>query len=223
MSVRLLQQLDLALLALSSATCVVCDGPTSKGRCELCQRSAPHRVRTRSGLPVGCLGPYRGSLKRSIFELKFRGATSKATALAVALAGRFQQQLRGKLLVPVPLHPARLAERGYNQSALLARVISRHSQAQADCSVLRRRSVRARQASLGRRERLSNLQGAMQAQRCGEKRQAVVLVDDVVTTGATLDVAAQALRSQGFAVSGALCCARTPSQSELRAAPTKKQ
>jgi ComF family protein len=113
------------------------------------------------------------------------------------------------VLLPIPLAPERLRERGYNQAALLAQALSARK---TDCGTLLRLHWTPPQSGLNRAQRLRNLQGAFvvnpkhAAQLAGQH---VLLVDDVMTTGATLDAAAHTLRAAGVATVSALVLART--------------
>ena len=113
-------------------------------------------------------------------------------------------------MLPVPLSPERLRQRGYNQALLLARALG-HPQVHARM-LLRVRDTEA-QSHLARAERLRNLRGAfvpdpLRAAQLAGKR--VLLVDDVMTTGATLHAAAAPLRDAGALQVCALVLARTP-------------
>lgn len=118
------------------------------------------------------------------------------------------------LIVPVPLSRERLRERGFNQAAQLARALARQPGAPACASrVLLRPRHTAAQSTLPRRQRLTNLRGAFQVpwpQAAQIRGQRVLLVDDIMTTGATLNAAAQALRQAGAAHIFAMVVARTP-------------
>jgi competence protein ComFC len=108
--------------------------------------------------------------------------------------------LRDVVLVPVPLHSTRLAERGYNQAALLANRVAGRLDAPVRAMALARAQDTPRQATLGRSERLSNVTHAFVVR---EPRavagRAVLLVDDVRTTGSTLRACADALTQGGVA------------------------
>jgi ComF family protein len=100
------------------------------------------------------------------------------------------------------MHPKRLCERGYNQAALLARHLARLSSGAVNVRSLQRVANTAQQARLNREERSLNLQNTMQSRRWHDPRPAV-LVDDVLTTGATLLECARALNEAGANVIGA--------------------
>jgi ComF family protein len=108
--------------------------------------------------------------------------------------------LRGAIVVPVPLHPLRLAERGFNQSALLGGRLARRLGAPFAPRALRRTRETPRQATLDRSARASNVAGAFAVAGRQSDRlrgRTVVLVDDVMTTGATLDACAHAILGAG--------------------------
>lgn len=112
------------------------------------------------------------------------------------------------VVVPVPLHPWRRVQRGFNQADILACALGRPV-----WRVLRRRRLGAPQATLSGDERLANVQGAYGVSRSARgtaraRPRAVVLVDDVMTTGATLDACSQVLRDTGVEWIAALTVAR---------------
>lgn len=148
-----------------------------------------------------------------VTALKFNARPGIAKALADILekaegAGELLQD--SDVIVPVPLAPRRLRERGYNQSLLLARSLDR---AKLHHAGLERTHETLVQSHLDRRARLHNLLGAFAVPDAARARLAgahVVLVDDVMTTGATLHAAASALHQGGAARVSALVFARTP-------------
>jgi len=110
-------------------------------------------------------------------------------------------------MVPVPLHPSRLRSRGYNQSALLAREVSKLTGLPVKEDLLVRVKDAPPQMGLGRENRWRNVGSAFQC--VGDLRnQAVLLVDDVVTTGSTMSACASALKSAGAASVWGLALAR---------------
>ncbi|MDB4947263.1 MAG: Competence protein phosphoribosyltransferase domain protein [Labilithrix sp.] len=142
---------------------------------------------------------YGGSVAEAVQRFKFEGRYDLASRLGGVMAERVRP-LAGLLdvVVPVPLHPVRLAERGYNQAALLGRVVARTLALRHDPRALVRRVATAQQASLGRKERLRNVASAFAARVPGALRgQRVLLVDDVRTTGATLAACRETLLGAG--------------------------
>lgn len=165
-------------------------------------------------LPEGAsLGPYEGALRSAVLALKFGGQRRLAAQLARVLwtVPRVRELLAAEaVLVPVPLHPRRLRRRGFNQSELIARELRRLS-GQRLCAVAltRRRDTHA-QTGLSAAQRRVNVAGAFAAHRTDNVRgRAVVLVDDVYTTGATARACARALRQAGATGVRLLTVART--------------
>jgi ComF family protein len=117
-------------------------------------------------------------------------------------------------IVPVPLHPRRLRERGFNPSALLARWIARDCGCRFDAGLLRRVRDTPSQTGLGRRARRANLRGAFAVRPGTRAPRAVWLVDDVITTGSTLAESARVLHRAGSERIVAICAARTPDARE---------
>lgn len=113
-----------------------------------------------------------------------------------------------ELVVPIPLHPRRLRERGFNPAALLARNLSRAWDVPWNPVALRRLRDTPSQTRLDRDERQANVRDAFRAR--GRQPAHVCVLDDVVTTGATLEAAARALRAAGSTHVTAVCAARTP-------------
>jgi ComF family protein len=142
------------------------------------------------------LGPYEGSLKTVLHALKYRGRRRLATRLAEALLDEPSARalLSGEaLLVAVPLHPRRLRERGFNQSELIARALGRST----GLPVVRKKDTIA-QTGLSASGRRRNVAGAFTVrQPWAVAGRTVVLIDDVLTTGATVRACAAALRDAG--------------------------
>ena len=160
---------------------------------------------------VTALGPYEGLLRSAILAFKYAGRRVVGTRLAEALARRMTRI--GDVLVPVPLHAARQRSRGYNQADVVARALAAAVAISPPTAVLRDalRRVRPteRQSALDLSARDANVAGAFapgdDAHRLAGR--SVLLVDDVVTTGATLRACAQVLRSLGAASVAAACLA----------------
>jgi len=181
-------------------SCAACAEPLGSFGlfCPRCAREAQLKLHQGSldGVPTVSLGPYAGPLKDAIRRFKYDKRAELAEPLARALLAHTQAEVAfgGRDLVPVPLHPMRLAERGFNQSALLAKGLARPASAVYCPRALLRRSNTARQARLERSAREENLREQIQARHPPSGRP-VVLVDDVLTTGSTARACLSALRS----------------------------
>jgi ComF family protein len=146
-------------------------------------------------LPLRSFALYGGALADAILTLKYRDRPDLARPLGELLAQL--DRLRCDLVVPVPLHPRRLAERGYNQAALLARPLARRLGVPFRPRALRRARLAAPQASLDRAKRLAIAGAFTLAPGLSVAGQRVLLVDDVATTGATLAGCAAPLYAAG--------------------------
>jgi ComF family protein len=154
---------------------------------------------------------YEGAARALVAGLKFRGALAIAETMAAQIAANVPPAiLRDGELVPVPLHPARLRRRGFNQAARLAEALSRRTGLPvADC--LERAGSPSTQVGRDRRARMRAIEGAVAVRRKTAAPRAALLVDDVVTTGATLAACTAALApGPGRTVVRALAYARTP-------------
>jgi ComF family protein len=145
------------------------------------------------------LGPYEGLLREVVLRMKQPGGQSLAETAGRMwgrrMAPRFAD-VASPVVVPVPLHWTRRWRRGFNQSEILARALARALQAPCRAYLVRRTRATPMQAHLSTAaERQQNVRGAFSARRSGPLAgQTVVLVDDVMTTGATASEAARALR-----------------------------
>jgi ComF family protein len=140
-------------------------------------------------------GPARHALQR----LKYGGGGRLAAPMAEAAWPAFEALLAvcGRLpLVPVPVHPARLRQRGYNQAALLAVELGRRAGLPV-LEILERQRATTRQHGLNKVARLHNLRGAFRVREGGRVPPAMILVDDILTTSATLEACAGALARAG--------------------------
>lgn len=144
---------------------------------------------------VGASGLYEGMLKRAIRAFKYNGAVELAAPLAERLAVTLElRNWAFDFIVPVPLSVNRVAERGYNQSDLLGRRVAEQMNIRYRPDVLRRERDTEQQARLNIQQRAENVKDAFAAAEDAAD-QSVLLIDDVVTTGATLEACADALKN----------------------------
>lgn len=205
------QLLNRLLDLLAPPECAACDAAvaSSSAFCDACRLPVCQAARRElCGVPLVVAGSYAAPLSTAIVRFKYggRGELSRPLArLLVPALGRLQLS-KSAALVPVPLHRRRLAERGYNQAALLAGELGRA----LGRTCLPRLLVRTRdmdhQVGKARAERLHNAREAFSL-RAATARE-VVLVDDVVTTGATVRACAQALARGGVRLAGVVALAQ---------------
>jgi ComF family protein len=186
--------------------------PLAPPWCSACGHPTPMRV---ARCPECAGGPawarqavaYAGPAPAMVAAFKDGRRRSLAGVLAAVMAGSLPRPPDGAVLVPVPLAPRRLAERGFNQSALIARALARTWDVPTVEALVRRRDDPPQRGAAAR-ERTRQVSGAFAARPGLRPPRAAVLVDDVHTTGATLAACARALRRAGCREVGAVAFAR---------------
>ncbi|HVH43297.1 MAG TPA: phosphoribosyltransferase family protein [Labilithrix sp.] len=179
--------------------CAACDarvGPRVLF-CPLCVSSV-ERVDSRPGRWIAAF-EYGGAVATAITRLKYEDRADLGPRLGASMSSA-ASALEGvvDLVVPVPLHPRRLAERGYNQTLLLAKPVAGHLDVRLSPRALSRVRDTPRQASLDREARLVNVASAFRVREPRVIEGArILLVDDVLTTGATLEACRKALHEVG--------------------------
>ncbi len=199
--------------------CEICTNavlPLEPSHCPRC--AEPFSASTRTHLCGTCLShpppfqaihtgfEYGGPLAQAIARYKYQPAPFMARELAGLLPTPPVNAV--DLVMPVPLHPKKLTQRGFNQSALLARFLSRKMQRPCDFSALRRTRHGDAQVGKSKQERIRNMKTAFHVpdRRHDIAGRHILLVDDVVTTTATVRAAANALKIQGKAASVQVVC-----------------
>src|SRR5208337_4564458 len=144
---------------------------------------------------------YEGAIKEAIHRFKYGGVFPLVSVFGDLLHPAFQRLTRDypvDLLVPVPLHMRRLRERGFNQALLLVKELSKRTGIPYEERALKKIKDTPVQITLKKRERRKNLTRAFQVKdREAIKGKAVMLVDDVYTTGTTVNECSRALRAAG--------------------------
>lgn len=216
-----------------SARCLLCDAAAEAGTtlCAPCRADLPVCSRPRCsvcalplpapGLCGSCLAAppafdattaacdYAWPVDRLIHALKYAGNLACAATLAELMVPAVRAARRPDLLVPVPLSPDRLAGRGFNQALELARLLGRSLEIPVAPAACERRRHTAPQAGLARATRAANVRRAFSCPSPLDGH-VVAVVDDVMTTGATLHEVAAALKAAGAAQVLAWVAARTP-------------
>jgi ComF family protein len=170
-------------------------GESAAALCHVCRRGKYGFDLARS------YGPYTDPMVRAVTLLKYHAVTPLADWFAARLeelATAETALAEAELVVPVPLDRARRRERGYNQAELIARRLARRLRKPLEPSLLIRTKARPEKLKLSRHERWETVRGAYHAAEGARiDKASILLVDDVFTTGATLDACARALRARG--------------------------
>jgi ComF family protein len=160
-------------------------------------------------------GPYEGALRRAIHLLKYERMTPLTRPLGERLALAAAELTGFDAIVPAPLHWRRRWDRGFNQADLLAREVSRRTGIPIDRRLLRTRSTPP-QAGLSAAERRRNVQGAFAAAgKSAIRGKRLIIIDDVMTTGATLEACARVLKRAGASQVAVLTLARADLESRV--------
>lgn len=218
-----------ALLTLFLETpCPLCDRSSSEPLCRACQKQLDQShlpeplTYAGSTLPLVAWGTYQGTLRQALRalkydQLKYEQKVTLAHLLGEKLGHSWHQvshQLPGfssAIAVPIPLHADKLRQRGFNQAELLAQGFCRATGLPLVAEGLVRHRATTAQHGLGAKARQQNLAGAFAVGRsllAHRNPTPVLLIDDIYTTGATIEAAAQTLTQQGIPVVGVGVVAR---------------
>lgn len=218
---RFLNSLARALRRAASEACLLCGSATREGNpCPACRGTLPLLPPARCPVcgvstPLACVcgeclrrppafdvatAPleYRFPVDAMIRRFKYQGDLATGRALGRLLSEHVAPLPRPDLVIPMPLHPTRLKVRGFNQAAELAREIARRTRVPVVMDLCARNRDTAEQAQLSSRERRRNVRGAFTCVRDLGGAD-VAVVDDVLTTGATLNELARVLKRRGAA------------------------
>lgn len=210
--------------------CLGCGESRSTDRllCDRCERSIPflehplcldcaRPIETglacascRPGMPLIVVGDHVGPLQQMVIAFKFRHVRRVGRWAATELSNRQRdriQLLKPSALVPVPLHSRREYFRGFNQAEVLAEELAEIFDVDVRCDLAHRKKHRSVQSRISGDRRFQNVRGVFEAYPSAEKCERLVLVDDVVTSGATVGELARTLRAAGHEVVGVLAIA----------------
>jgi ComF family protein len=217
---------------LFAENCVLCDAVTRGDFCPACEKNLPHLSlhhclvcalpMMESSVCGACLANppafdtcvaavnYAFPVSALLHSLKYQNNHAMAPVLADLLTARIDAGPLPDFIVPMPLHPARLRERGFNQAIEIARRVSKKSGVPVLSAICRRVKDTPSQTGLPWKEREKNIRNAFacEADLSGKR---VAILDDVMTTGSTLNELAKVLRKYGATHISGWVVARTPS------------
>lgn len=197
---------DIDLSHYRAPACPICALPTPNGQvCGACLKNPPAFDRTLAAFS------YHFPIDRLLHAFKYSGDLALTEILATPLARLAASHPKPDLLLPMPLHPGRLKERGFNQSLEIAKPISRWLNIPLTADACQRTRDTPTQAGLKWKERRRNVRGAFACDLdlSGKK---IAVLDDVMTTGATLNEISRILKNRGASEVSAWIVARTLSE-----------
>ncbi len=182
------------IVFIKSPFCPKCNRLTKKG--QVCKRCRPKSNLT--GVMVAAHFK-EGPLKEAIHSFKYDFITELADPLSKILTDYLKNKKlsQNTILSPVPLHWSRKSWRGFNQSEVLAKKVGEELKIPVRANILKRIRLSEPQTNLKRKDRFSNIRGAFECQNKALESQKIIVLDDVYTTGATLEECAKVLRNAG--------------------------
>ena len=177
--------------------CMKCGKEVSEERDVFCKDCIDHAHRFES---CRSLFLYDDAMKKSIYRFKYDGRKEYAAYYAKVIAkelGEWILSVKPDAFIPIPLHPNRLKKRGYNQAELIAAKLSALINIPVKTDVLIRQTDTIRQKELSLSARENNLKKAFKTNENDVKLDTALLIDDIYTTGATMDAAAACLKDAG--------------------------
>ncbi|MCI8428961.1 MAG: ComF family protein [Lachnospiraceae bacterium] len=177
--------------------CLKCGKPLLSEEREYCKDCGRKRRWTDCGRASFL---YDEVMRRSIAGYKYGGRREYAAFYAGEILKRCAGEMKGwkgEVFVPIPLHASRKRKRGFNQAELLSKELSKRSGIPTDAGLLKRVKKTHVQKELNDQERLTNLKDAFSVRKGKVPCQNIILVDDIYTTGSTMDAAAKILKKHG--------------------------
>lgn len=188
---------EAALPWVDEPACMKCGKPLADESREYCEACMEQRHFFDRGVAAFV---YTGALRHSVYRMKAANRRDYLPFFAESMTkavARFLLHWRPEIILPVPMHPRKRRRRGYNQSELLALEIGRRTGIPVKTGFLRCTRFVHSQKELGRQERMRNLRGSFAVCDLFPPVQRVLLVDDVYTTGSTMDEISRVLRAHG--------------------------
>jgi ComF family protein len=194
--------------------CLLCDRRCDRAICNGCHTQITPRPSPLipGPLAVFAWAKYQDALRRLLFQLKYTHKPEigdfLGQQLAIAWLTHNPISLRHMTIVPIPLHPDRQTQRGYNQAELIARSFARFTGARLNCDYLQRQKATMPQHELNQVDRATNLANAFYLNHQAAPRQPILIIDDIYTTGTTVISATKTMQEAGATVWGVAVVAR---------------
>ena len=177
--------------------CMRCGKPLTGREQEFCYDCGHYEQNFERGQGIFL---YQGEIRESMMRFKFRGRKEYGAffgGMMLLYGQEFLRQVRPQVIVPVPVHWRKLRTRGYNQAQVLAEVISSGLSIPLRTDLVLRKKFTIAQKKLNRKERKKNLEAAFYARPEAGNYERILLVDDIYTTGSTVNAVAAKLKGQG--------------------------
>lgn len=177
--------------------CKKCGKPINDDTAEYCRDCSDRYHDFDQGLSLFL---HDKDIRKSLYGLKYKNKREYADFYAEEMAAAFGEAFelwKPEVMIPVPLHNKKLIKRGFNQSAVLAKKIEAFCGIPVDCNYLSRTKNTDAQKTLGKNERKKNLEKAFEISGLHNRYERVLLIDDIYTTGATIDSCAKVLKEAG--------------------------
>ncbi len=187
--------------------CMKCGKTLLHDTKEYCRDCSRNRRSFKRGI---ILANYTPEVQKALLDVKYHNLRQNLDFFAAEIIRLRGKQIAGwqaQALIPVPLHPSKRRQRGFNQTEELCRRLSAGLQLPVDTSLLYRRKKTLPQKGLTNRQRMANLAEAFVAERRTEPYHTVILVDDIYTTGSTAELCTRALMAAGVETVYVLCVA----------------
>lgn len=181
---------------IGEARCMCCGKPILNSAEEYCYDCGRHRHFFTDGRSLWI---HKGEVEQAVYAMKYQNRRIYGETFGKEMAEHFASYLwkrKISLIVPIPLHPRRMRKRGFNQAEIIAKILSENTGIRMDPMVLSRVKATSPQKELGNKGRKLNIRGAFKEQK-SVKGENIVLIDDIYTTGSTLDEAAKVLKRAG--------------------------
>lgn len=185
------------ITCIEGSICMKCGKQLDDNETEYCSDCARKNFVYKRGVAAFA---YSDVMKKSMYAFKYNNRREYARFYAKMLCEKHGNTIKSwnaRVLVPVPLHKSRQRKRGYNQAGVLAGQLSELLHIPVDSEMLVRGKKTAPQKTLSDRARVNNLENAFQIGKSGVRYRSIILVDDIYTTGATINECASVLRTAG--------------------------